>query len=308
MEIKTQYYTFKYLNDDEIINFNERFSSPEKVISDYKDKLKDVTILGFGINHESEYIGYRTKILIEYNKIYYYISPSTIQKGTFNGRVQLTNENALYYLYAKRPINESNLKITNIPTTDFIKSKDRIEIECTVCGFTNTMTVNKFFQNKLCKKCTNQIPYDSTNICNRVYECRNPNVTGIYISFVPFIINGKDDYLHLFCSKCESSWNTTTIHSFVNGKTGCPRCNKSKGENNIKIWLTKSKIDFVQQKRFDGCKNIRPLPFDFYIESMDLCIEYDGEQHFKVVEHFGGEDSFNQRILNDQIKTKVLPR
>ena len=55
------------------------------------------------------------------------------------------------------------------------------------------------------------------------------------------------------------------------------------------------------QKRFNDCKNKQPLPFDFYINntniihlndtiiSIDLfCIEYDGEQHFRSIEFFGG--------------------
>ena len=47
-----------------------------------------------------------------------------------------------------------------------------------------------------------------------------------------------------------------------------------------------------------------PLPFDFYLHDYNVCIEYDGIQHFKPIEYFGGEEAFQKRQLNDKIKTE----
>jgi len=62
---------------------------------------------------------------------------------------------------------------------------------------------------------------------------------------------------------------------------GCPHCKSSKGENIIKKYLIENKIEFEEQKRFNECKNKYPLPFDFYLSTYNLLIEFDGEQHFK---------------------------
>ena len=35
-----------------------------------------------------------------------------------------------------------------------------------------------------------------------------------------------------------------------------------------------------------------------------MCIEYDGEQHFKAVDHFGGQEGLRIRQLHDKIKTE----
>lgn len=35
---------------------------------------------------------------------------------------------------------------------------------------------------------------------------------------------------------------------------------------------------------------------------MNICIEYDGEQHFKPIELFGGEKQFKIQVENDNIK------
>ena len=77
---------------------------------------------------------------------------------------------------------------------------------------------------------------------------------------------------------------------------------KSKGEMYVEEILHKLNIEFERQKRFDDCKSKRTLPFDFYIPKFNVCIEQDGEQHFKSIEHWGGEERFLERQLNDQIK------
>ena len=47
-----------------------------------------------------------------------------------------------------------------------------------------------------------------------------------------------------------------------------------------------------------------PLRFDFYIPSINLCIEYDGEQHNRIIGFWGGEDAFYKRVENDEIKSQ----
>ena len=44
------------------------------------------------------------------------------------------------------------------------------------------------------------------------------------------------------------------------------------------------------------------MQFDFYIPNLNLCIEYDGKQHFEPINYFGGIDSFNKQIIKDSIK------
>ena len=81
---------------------------------------------------------------------------------------------------------------------------------------------------------------------------------------------------------------------------GCPKCKSSKGEILVRNWLIKNKIEFDEQKRFDDCRNKNPLPFDFYAPKYNLCIEYDGEQHFIP---FG----FNSK-MTDEEKLENLER
>jgi len=84
---------------------------------------------------------------------------------------------------------------------------------------------------------------------------------------------------------------------------GCPSCNESKGEKEIAKFLNKYNINYNRQHKFNDCKNIFQLPFDFYIASVRTCIEFDGKQHFQPVEHFGGVKAYESLKLNDKIKS-----
>jgi very-short-patch-repair endonuclease len=89
----------------------------------------------------------------------------------------------------------------------------------------------------------------------------------------------------------------------ING-SGCPICRSSKSEQIIENLLKENKINYIRQYKFEGCKNKRELPFDFYLKDYNVCIEYDGVHHFKSVEIFGGEEGFKKTKNNDNIKTK----
>ena len=54
---------------------------------------------------------------------------------------------------------------------------------------------------------------------------------------------------------------------------------------------------------------MRLLPFDFYIPEYNICIEYDGEQHYRPVMFDGKDDElatkqFEKTKYHDGIKTK----
>lgn len=85
---------------------------------------------------------------------------------------------------------------------------------------------------------------------------------------------------------------------------GCPKCRESKGEREIREFLEINTIKYIPQHKFKECKNINPLPFDFYLLDYNLCIEYDGEQHFKILDYFGGVKKYEALKKRDEIKTK----
>lgn len=113
---------------------------------------------------------------------------------------------------------------------------------------------------------------------------------------------GINDKLEIKCNN--GHLYKVSFHSFRHANTRCPICYQTKGENKIYNFLRKNEILNIQQHKFDDCKNIRPLPFDFYIPSFNICIEYDGIQHFEIVDYFGGFDGFVETKIRDTIKNE----
>lgn len=83
---------------------------------------------------------------------------------------------------------------------------------------------------------------------------------------------------------------------------GCPNCNESKGEKEIAKYLDKNEISYYRQHKFDDCKNIFTLPFDFYLPKYRTAIEFDGIQHYEPLNFFGGIGYFEKLKTNDKIK------
>lgn len=93
-----------------------------------------------------------------------------------------------------------------------------------------------------------------------------------------------------------------TPNNFLSGKR-CPFCKSSRGEAEVRMYLLEKGVFFEEQVRFDDCRHKKPLPFDFYLPTMNTLIEFDGKQHFQPIEHWGGERSFLEIQKRDKIKT-----
>ncbi len=93
------------------------------------------------------------------------------------------------------------------------------------------------------------------------------------------------------------------VSNHLQGK-GCPICRESFGERMISKYLETKKIKFVKQKKFTDCKHITHLPFDFYLPAFNLCIEYDGIQHYKPISLFGGIEGFEKTKIRDEKKNE----
>jgi len=91
------------------------------------------------------------------------------------------------------------------------------------------------------------------------------------------------------------------IHT--NRRHGCPKCKKSNGELQIIKTLNENNIVFIPQKEFENCKDKNFLYYDFYLPNQNMCIEYDGLQHFEPIEYWGGIENLEYIQKHDQIKT-----
>jgi len=108
------------------------------------------------------------------------------------------------------------------------------------------------------------------------------------------------------CNHCGYIWKTNGVN--ITQGHGCPKCCKSKGEQKIETILKNNAIKYKPQYSENGCRDILPLPFDFYLYDLNIMIEVDGKQHYEPI-CFGGisieeaQENFKIVQKHDSIKT-----
>lgn len=150
---------------------------------------------------------------------------------------------------------------------------------CNKCGIEKNSISKSYNQEKFIKKAKN-IHIDKYDYSKSIY------------------INSKEK-ITIICKKHGKFTQQPAMH--LQGQ-GCPNCLNSIGENKIFLLLTQNNIEFKTQYKFDGCENKRRLPFDFYIPHLNICIEFQGAQHYSAYHHMGGKSAFKKLQINDQIK------
>lgn len=103
---------------------------------------------------------------------------------------------------------------------------------------------------------------------------------------------------------CKCDCGTEIIVDGTNLKTGhtfsCG-CIKSKGELKIRQILNQLNISFQTEYIFSDLPKRR---FDFYLPVLNVCLEYDGKQHYEYIHTWHQtEEGFKQSLKRDKEKT-----
>lgn len=155
---------------------------------------------------------------------------------------------------------------------------EKILTKCKRCGTIWEPTpVGLIHDNYCCPTCTSKIMSEKHTLSYEEFIERMDKIKTIKV------IGGKyenaQSIMKFKCLKCGHIWEAKA--SLISREfNGCPHCNISKGENKIEEFLKENKINFIPQKKFKNCKDIKVLPFDFYLPNYNMCIEFDGKQHF----------------------------
>lgn len=145
-----------------------------------------------------------------------------------------------------------------------------------------------------CQICSNKIQKTNESFIERAKEVHGDKYVYSNINY----ITGRDK-IEIHCHIHGPFLQRAESH--LSGR-GCPSCKMSKGELKIKRILVEQNINFIQQHTFDNCIRIKSLKFDFYLPEFNTCIEFNGKQHYKPINHFGGDDYFKLIQERDSIK------
>lgn len=192
-----------------------------------------------------------------------------------------------------------------IVTSEYCGDSQEITYKCKIDGYEGKTVAGRLLtKNTQCTCCSKRKMHNAQCLTQEEFESRlnviNPNIK------VLSQYTGWNEMVTLQCTL----HNTIYLQrggGALDGKCGCSKCVSSKGEKRIADILKSLGVSYKTQFKFEGCRDKNLLPFDFYIPSLNMCIEYQGEQHYHPVQ-FGNcsmasaISSMNMVQKHDRIK------
>lgn len=192
---------------------------------------------------------------------------------------------------------------------NYINTNTPLTIGCRVCNSYFKQSYHSHLKGGGCKKCATKRTTEGQRNTTENFIKESKKVHGVDRYDYSESIYPKNNQTKLIVICVSHGKFNITPNAHLRGG-GCPKCKSSKGENIIRNFLIDNNVVTKEQHRFDSCRLQRRLRFDFYLPNHNMCIEFDGVQHFKP-SSFGSDRSKETKLKNleliqhrDRIKTK----
>lgn len=221
------------------------------------------------------------------------------------GRIKNSNSTKLTYSSLINSFNNIHNNRYDYSLVNYVNYNTKIKIKCNVHGIFEQTPKNHILNKCGCPKCavtykSNKLKLSQSEFINKSNLIHNNKYDYSLVEYV----NNKV-LVNIICSK-HGIFKQAPLHHMRG--IGCPFCNSSKGELMIKTILENKKILFIKNKTFDDCIDISRLKFDFYLPLLNTVIEFDGIQHFKPIQAFGGVIEFLNIQRRDNIKNEYCQK
>ena len=125
------------------------------------------------------------------------------------------------------------------------------------------------------------------------------------------LVSGPEDYENArskltFRCACGAEF-VTSADSLLQGckSPRCERCSRreSQGEAAVAAWLDAHGVHYQREKQLPGCGDKRHrYRFDFVLPDLNTCVEFDGQQHYRMVDFSGrgDEDKLRKTLWDTQ--------
>ena len=184
--------------------------------------------------------------------------------------------------------------------TEFKCNTSYARYECPLHG-EQRMRISNLLNDRECPGCADdkrnkkfRLSYEE--VVQRVSECG-----GIILNPEDYVNNSTYN-LEFKCQNCGNIFTSSFQRFIQHGGQLCRNCSGSEsvGEVKIRHYLDENNIDYCQEHWFSDCRDINPLPFDFYLPELSTIIEFDGRQHFQETDYFSY--SLEKTKMHDEIK------
>lgn len=178
---------------------------------------------------------------------------------------------------------------------EYINRSSKLTIRCT-CGHLRTLSMNSVFYAKkpftgLCEACSIRRQHDTTRM----------NLDDVRVLLaakgLELLSESYENAKTPLRMRCLCGREFESTYDLIRSGDKRPCCRIcagriSAGEQAVMAWLDAHAIPYVREKTFPQCRaGAKPFRFDFYLPTKNVCIEYDGQGHFKIVNYSGKGDS-----------------
>ena len=167
-----------------------------------------------------------------------------------------------------------------------------VEIRHNLCGRILTVRPHEFLSGNRCRSCSRTKTTEQFKDEVKQLEGNNYQVMSKYM--------GDAIAISMRHNVCGYEYKVRP-NSFLQGNR-CPKCNKSRGEAMVERVLISLGIDYIPQFKFGNLVDKSRLSYDFYLPKHNVLIEYQGIQHYKPIQIFGGETSYAKQKVHDRLK------
>ena len=219
------------------------------------------------------------------------------------GKLQMASKCSLSYEEVKSKVETKNNNIL-LNAGDYVNfTTKNLRVICGSCGDEFMTSLSSIYNSDgRCSRCGQRVYGDS--IRTTVEEL----IDMVTIDDTVMVVDPEnyiDMYteLYFYCEECGEKFLTRPYNYAKRCFRRCKNCQHySIGEDIIAATLDELGISYDRQKRFQDCKDIKTLPFDFYVPQLNYLIEYNGMQHYTAVDYFGGQEAYEKTRRHDQIK------
>ena len=180
--------------------------------------------------------------------------------------------------------------------SNYVNDNSKIIIICKEHGEFEQEASNHL-QGKGCNKCADIIRASKKSKSLDKFILDAKNIHGDKYEYNNIIYKNSKSHIFVTCKK-HTDFKITPAN-LLSGK-GCPLC-VNKGETKVYENLISFYPHIKYNCKFDWCKNVKCLPFDFVIPEYKIIIELDGCQHFKQISNWNNP---KKQFINDKYKEK----
>lgn len=265
--------------------------SRKKTDAEFKKEVK--ILVGEEYTFLDTYVNAMTKLKVRHEKCgrTYEVKPNSFL--TNGNRCPLCWDRKLWS--QERFVEEVKKQVGNEYTVlgKYLGANDKVKMRHEKCGYEYLVKPSTFL--RLGTRCVGCLKTYSP--ATEEFNIRVFSIVGDEYQFLGEYVNSTTK-MEVFHKRCGRTYSTTPS-MFINAGVRCRNCYISGGEAEIEKSLIKRNVRYVREKTF---KSLGRYRFDFYLLDYDYCIEFDGDQHYKPVEHWGGVTNYQKIKESDSIK------